>query len=126
MKLTIKHLALRAQTITLGYQLINFLPSLQNTLDSLMQHDLGLIQLLLNLHDTVRLLGVLIFCNIIIEWWEGDSWVRGSPFRLRVGADELIDNLRKKLMCDKGWVFMIGDYYAANTFASSICVKCVG
>jgi hypothetical protein len=80
MRLTIKHLALCAQAITLGHQFINFLPSLQNTLDSLMQYNLSLIQLLLNLHNTVGLLRVLIFRNILVELWEGDSWVRGSPF----------------------------------------------
>jgi hypothetical protein len=35
-----------------------------------MQHNLRLIQLLLNLHNTIRLLRILILHNIILQLWE--------------------------------------------------------
>lgn len=73
--LTIKHLALRTQPIALRYQIINLLSSLQHTLNSLVQHDLGLIKFLLNLHDAVCLLRVLIFHNIVFQFWEHECGV---------------------------------------------------
>ncbi len=68
--LTVEHLTLRTQPITLRDQIINLLPPLQYTLNRLMQHNLRLIQLLLNLHNTIRLLRILILHNIILQLWE--------------------------------------------------------
>lgn len=78
-KLTIEHLGLSAQSITLLDQVINFLSSLQDTLNSLVKRDFRLAQLvsmcplwkatgqmsylvqfLLDLHDAIRLLWILV------------------------------------------------------------------
>jgi len=79
--LTIEHLTLRTQPITLRHQIINLLASLQHTLDSLMQHDLRLIKLLLNLHNTICLRRVLILHDVILEFWEGERRCRIRPGR---------------------------------------------
>lgn len=58
-ELTVKHFGLRTQSITLLDQVINLLASLQHALDSLVEHNLGLVQLLLDLEDVVGLVRVL-------------------------------------------------------------------
>lgn len=77
--LTIEHLTLRTQSITLGHQIINLLSPLQHTLNSLVQHDLCLIQLLLDLHDTVRLLRVLVFHNVVLQFGKAERRGRVGP-----------------------------------------------
>lgn len=80
-ELTVEHLGLRAQAVTLLNEVVDFLATLQNTLDSLVERNLGLIpvrsanmceggravrsylvQFLLDLHNAVRLLWVLFSC----------------------------------------------------------------
>lgn len=55
----IECLALCAQIGALSYQVIDLLSPLQHALDGLVQHDLGLVQFLLDLHDAVRLARIL-------------------------------------------------------------------
>jgi len=124
--LCVEHLALRAQTIALRNQVINFLPSLQYTLDGLVQHNLCLVQLLLNLHDTVCLLWVLVFDNVVFQLGvaecvfagagEGGAWVFG---------EKLVADLGKELMGDQLGVLFVGDYDAADTFGPAVGVECV-
>jgi len=68
--LRIKHLALRTQSIALRHQIIDLLASLKHTLNRLMQHNLRLVQLLLDLHDAVRLLRILVLDNIFLQFRE--------------------------------------------------------
>lgn len=58
-ELTVKHLGLGTQSVTLLDQIVDLLASLQHTLDSLVEHNLGLVQLLLDLQDVVGLVWVL-------------------------------------------------------------------
>lgn len=96
--LLIKHLTLRTQPITLLHQTINLLPPLQHTLNSLMQHNLRLIQLLLDLHDAVRLLRILILDDIFLQGWEierrGSVHERGSG----VAGEEFVDDFGEELV----------------------------
>ena len=64
--LLVKHLTLSTQPITLLHQTIDLLPPLQYALNSLVQYNLRFIQLLLDLHDTVRLLRILILDYILL------------------------------------------------------------
>lgn len=93
LRLCIKHSTARTQPITLGDQIINLLAPLQHTLNSLMQHDLGLIQLLLNLHDAVSLGWILVLDDVIFEFGEGECGIGGGPGGARVGGEKLVDNL---------------------------------
>lgn len=76
---TVEHFALSAQTIALRHQIINLLSSLQHALDGLVQHNLGLVQLLLDLHDAVGLLGVLVLGEVVRQLGEGQGDVAISP-----------------------------------------------
>lgn len=82
--LSVKHFALGAQAITLGDQAINLLASLENTLNGLVKHNLGLIELLLDLHDAVGGVRVLILDNVFLELGEGQLGIRGCKGRTRV------------------------------------------
>ena len=75
--LLIKHLALCTQPVAFLYESINLLASLQHALNSLVQHNLGLVQLLLNLHDAISLLRILVLHNVFFE-------LREVEFRGRV------------------------------------------
>ena len=68
--LTVEHLTLRTQSIALSHQVVNLLPSLQHTLNRLVQHNLSLVQFLLDLHNAIRLLRILVFHNIILQLWK--------------------------------------------------------
>lgn len=59
-ELTVKHLGLRTQSVTLLDQIVDLLASLQHTLDRLVENNLGLVQLLLDLQDVVGLMRVLV------------------------------------------------------------------
>lgn len=65
--LLIKHLALCAQPVTFLHKSINLLASLQYTLNRFMQHNLGLVQLFLDLHDAISLLRILVLHNVFFE-----------------------------------------------------------
>lgn len=69
--LTIKHLRLSAESVTLLDQAINLFSSLQNAFNRLMQYDFRLIQFFLDLHYAVGLLRVLIFLEVFFELWKG-------------------------------------------------------
>jgi hypothetical protein len=105
--LTVKHLALGTQPITLRHQIVNLLSSLQHTLNRLVQHDLRLVQLLLDLHDAIRLLRVLVLHDVILELWERERGVRVCPRGARVLSQELVDDLGKELMGYKRGVVVI-------------------
>jgi hypothetical protein len=63
----IKHLALITQRVTPLDQVVNLLPPFQDRLDRLVQDDLGLVEFFLDLHDRVRLGGVLVLGKVLLE-----------------------------------------------------------
>lgn len=69
--LLVEEFALTGQPIALSHQTIDLLSPLEHAFDRLMEYNLSLVQLLLNLHNTIRLLWILIFCDILFELWEG-------------------------------------------------------
>ncbi len=92
-----------------------------------MKRDFGFIQLLLNLHYAVCLLRVLILDKVFFELGESDRVGRGGGKEVPwVLGEKFIDNFGEELVCDQGWVFVIGDYDASDAFASGVDVECVG
>ena len=89
----VKHLALTAQSITLLHQAVDLLSSLQYTFNSLMQHNLRLIQLLLDLQDTVRLLWVLVLVDVFLELWKRE-WgrIRACEGGARIAGEKLVED----------------------------------
>jgi hypothetical protein len=106
LRLRIKHLALRAQPVALGHQAVNLLPALQHALNRLVQHNLRLVQLLLDLHDAVRLLRVLVLGDVLLQLREGQLG-RGGKGGPRILGQELVDDLREQLVRDEGGVFVV-------------------
>lgn len=76
---TVEHLALGAETVTLCYQVVNLLATLQYTLDGLVQNNLGLVELLLDLHDAVGLLGILVLGQVVLELRHDELWLTRGP-----------------------------------------------
>ena len=126
--LTIKHLGLSTEPITLLDQAINLFPSLQYTLNRLMQHDLRLIQFFLNFHYAVRLLRILIFLKVFFELWKGEVGIGVGVGEggARIAGEELVNDFGKQLMCDKGRIVRIADYDSGNAFCAAIGMECVG
>jgi hypothetical protein len=128
LRLGVEHLALRAQPITLSHQVINLLTALQHTLNSLVQHDLGLIQLLLDLDDAVRLRRVLVLGDVLFQLGEGERGLalgEGGVGGAGVLGDELVDDLGEDAVGDHGRVLVVGDYDAADAFCAAVGVECV-
>jgi hypothetical protein len=127
--LGVEHLALCAQSVALRYQVIDLLASLQHTLNRLVQNNLSLIELLLNLHDAVCLLRVLVFLDVVLELWEGkrlgrdvfacDAGVGGT----RVFGDELVDDFGEELVGHHLGVFCVGDNHTANALCAAVGVE---
>ena len=92
-----------------------------------MQHDLGLVQLLLDLHDAVRLLRVLVFDYVFFELREGEGRrVGGCEGRARVFGEELVDDFREELVGDEGRVVLVADDDAGDAFGAAVGVEGVG
>lgn len=128
----IKHLALITQRVTPLHQVINLLPTLQDGFDGLVQDDLGLVEFFLDLHDSVRLGGVLVLGQVLLEGrFEFTLLCRGEAARGRQrgstgraagpGGRELRDE-SGLLVQDLGdqresWsvrVFQVGDHHACQ------------
>lgn len=94
----------------------------------LVEHNLGLVQFLLDLHDAVGLLGVLVFDNVLFELRQGACVLaqRGigesCPGML---GEELVDDLGKKLVSHKGRVVAIGHNDTGHALGPAVCVECV-
>jgi len=126
LRLLVEHLTLSTQAIRLSDQTVDLLASFQHALDRLMQHDLGLIQLPLHLHDTVRLVRILVFLNVLFQLRirprrDGRRRVRRPGILRR----EFIHDLRKKLVCHQGGILGVRDYDACDALAGAIGVECV-
>lgn len=121
--LGIKHLALSAETITLGNQTINLLAPLQHALDGLVQHNLGLVELLLDLHDAVCGVRVLVFGNVLLELGEGQLGVGVGEGGARVARQELVEDLGQQLVGDESRVLVVGDDDAGDALAAAVGVE---
>ena len=131
--LSIEHLALCTQDIALRHQVLDLLPALKHALNGLVDDNFSLIQLLLDPHDAVRLLRVLVFREVVLQLGHGkrvpllllrvlvrDVGVGGA----RVFCDEFVAHLGEQLLGDALRVFLIGDYYAADVFIRvMLCVE---
>lgn len=124
-QLTIEHLALRTQPITLRHQVINLLASLQHALNGLVQHNLRLVQLLLDLHDAVGLVRVLVLHNVFLELGEGERGAGVGPGRAWVLGQELVDDFREQLVGDQCWVCVVRDDDAGDALGAAVGVECV-
>ena len=104
--LFVEHFALRAQTVTLLHQRVNFLASLQDTLDGFMQDYLCFVQLFLNFHDRVRLLRILVFLYVLFELRKGHITWCGlfCESRAWIRCQEFVNNFGEELVSDKGRV----------------------
>lgn len=92
-----------------------------------MQHDLRLIQLFLDLHNSVRLLWILIFLQILLQCREGHfTSLCIRPAAPRELGHELIHDLAEQLMRHQGGVLVIADDYAGAAFAAGVRVEGVG
>lgn len=67
LRLGVEHLALSTEAIALCDEVVDLLTALKHALDSLVQDDLGLVQLLLDLHDAVGGVRVLVLDNVLFE-----------------------------------------------------------
>ncbi len=123
LRLLIKHLALCTQPIALGHQIVNLLSPLQDALDSLVKHNLGLVQLALDLHDAVGLVRVLVLDNVILQLREGERGRAVGPLRARVGGQELVDDFGEELVRDQGRVGVVADDDAADAFRPAVGVE---
>ena len=128
LRLRVKHLTLRTQPVTLGDQIINLLTPLQHALNRLMQHNLGLVKLLLDLHNTVGLRGVLVLRDVLFELGErelGRALCEVCVGGARIFGDEFVDDFGEYAVGNHGGVFVVGDYDAADAFCAAVGVECV-
>ena len=92
-----------------------------------MQHDLRLVQLLLDFHYTVRLLRILVFHNVFFEGRERERLrVRRGKGGPGVAGQKLVDDFGEELVGYKGGVVLIADYYSGDAFGAAVGVECVG
>ena len=102
------------------------LTPLQHTLNSLMQHNLRLVQLLLNLHNTIRRLRILILLQILLELRKRHLGVRIRPTTPWKFAEKLIHNLAEQLVRYERRVLVVGDDYCGYAFGPRVGVEGVG
>lgn len=88
-----------------------------------MQHNLGLIELLLNLHDAVGLLRVLVLGEVLAELGEGQLGLAGGPRGAGVLGQELVDNLAEQLVGDEAGVLVIRDDDSADALGAAVGVE---
>lgn len=112
----------RRGSVYLINQIVNLLSTLQDALDSLVENNLGLIQLLLNLHDTVHLVWVLVRRDVCLQGGEGDRLGGGAC--VGVEREELIEDLGKDLMGGKRGVFIVADNDTGDALGPRIHVEC--
>ncbi|KAK1256283.1 hypothetical protein MKX07_008542 [Trichoderma sp. CBMAI-0711] len=94
-----------------------------DALNRLVQHNLGLVELLLDLHDAVGLLGVLVLGEVVPELGEGQDGLAGGPRGARVLGEELVDDLAEELVRDEGGVLVVRDDDAADALGAAVGVE---
>lgn len=88
-----------------------------------MQHNLRLIQLLLDLHDTIRILRILILLQILLELRERHLGVGVRPTAARELADEIVQNLAQQLVRHERRVLVVADDDAGDALAARVRVE---
>lgn len=96
--------------------------------NGLVQHNLRLIQLLLNLHDAVRLTRILEFDDVFLQLVERARVLARA--RIRKGrpgvfGEELVDHLRQQLVRNKCRIVTVRDDDTSHTFGPAVGVECV-
>ena len=114
--LCVEHLAGGAQIVALGHQLVHLLPTLEHALHGLVQDLLGGVELVLDLEDLVRLLRVLVLCDVVLELGVGQR-IRGGAVDggLGVLGGELVAELLEDTGNDEVGVLLVGDDDAAQS-----------
>ena len=64
----VEHFALHAQVFGLGHQVVQFFTSLQNTRDSVVQNDLGVVQIILNFGHGVGFFWILELGQVHVQF----------------------------------------------------------
>lgn len=72
-----------------------------------MEHDLGLVELLLDLHDAIGLLRVLVLVEVLAQLGDGDGRGAGGPRRARVVGEELVDDFAEQLVGNEGGILVV-------------------
>lgn len=90
-----------------------------------MQHNLRLVQFLLDLHDAVRLSRVLVFDDILVELRQLQDRFALGPFRPCVCRQELVNDLREQLVRDELGILVVGDDDAGDAFGATVDVESV-
>ena len=103
-------------------QVVNLLSTLQDALDSLVENNLGLVQLFLNLHDAVHLVWVLVRRDVCLQGGKGDRL--GGGARVGVEGEELIEDLGEDLMGGQRGVFVVADNDTGDALGARIHVEC--
>lgn len=116
---TIKQLALGTQSITLGDKIVKLLSTLQHALDGLVNDNLRLVQLLLDLENAVSLMRILIFGEVLLQFWEGQSWLAISPGRSGVLGEEFIDPGSHRQFTCRVWCKMVGKHEDKHTLETA-------
>jgi len=91
-----------------------------------MQNNFRLVQLFLNLHDTICLLRVLILFDVFFELGESECGVGVCEGGAGVAGEEFIDDFGEELMGDERGVVRVADYNTCDAFGAAIGVECVG
>lgn len=107
-RLTVEHLALVAEAVALGDEVVDLLAALQHALDGLVQDDLGLVELPLDLHDAVGLVRVLVLGEVFLELGHRDAVLaRRGPRGPRVRGQELVHDLGQQLVRHQRGVLVV-------------------
>ena len=112
------------QLTTLPRQCLQLLAPIQHLLNRLMQHHLRLIQLLLDLHQTIRILRVLVLGDVFLEFGEDDRVLGGEGAEGGDGVfgEEVVEDAGEELVGDHAGVFLVADDDAADAFGAGVAV----
>ena len=88
-----------------------------------MQHNLRFIQLLLNLHDTVRLLRILVLDDVFFQGREIEGWGGVCEGGAGVAGEEFVDDFGEELVGNQGWVVGVADDDAGDAFSAAVGMK---
>lgn len=117
------------QSLRLVDKSVQSLSSGKDRLDGLVEHDLGLVELLLHSHDSVGLVGILVSLNVIIELGHaqlGRGFHGILPLSLGVLGEVLLQHLVEQSVGDSNGVLLVGDDDTANAVGSQVRVANVG
>ena len=88
-----------------------------------MEDNLCLVELLLDLHDAVGLLRVLVLCEVLLELGHDEGGCAAGPAGSGVLGEELVDDLAKELMRHEGRVLVVRDDDAADALGAAVGVE---